>query len=552
MMSLLRTVAVGLLLLEGASVHALLPARPRVPALSLTEGEAAELEDATVALVGTGTFTQPIDHNNPDKGYFSTAFWYNATNWKGPGSPIVVFTPGEEAADLYTGYLTERALTGMVAAAVDGAVLLIEHRYWGQSSPCENQTTVCLQDLTVEQAVADFVNFAKTAPLPFDTTNSSNADQAPWIWIGGSYSGALSAWIEKLSPGTFWAYHSTSGPVEAIYNYWQYFYPIQQGMPQNCSNDYAAIVEYVDEVFTNGTEREKTALKTMFAVEALTHDDDAAIAISSPIWYWQDIQFYSGYSFFYEMCDAIEGAFDTNSSSTSYSATGVGLEKALSNFAAWFTAEYILDYCDSYDYSDWAGEYNVQCFNSYNTSMQVWHDWTPDNEFDRTWVWLTCNEPLFYYQTGAPTDQPTVMSRLATAEYYERQCAIWFPPEGNATYGSAEGATADAFNARAGGWLNTPTNSSARLLYLNGEVDPWRSASVASQFRPGGPFININASDAGTAEPVAGVATVPPSVLIEDGIHCSDLIAANSVHPSVAAAQAFVISQMQAWVAEWP
>lgn len=36
---------------------------------------------------------------------------------------------------------------------------------------------------------------------------------------GGSYSGALTAWLESVSPGTFWAYHSTSAPVEAIYDY---------------------------------------------------------------------------------------------------------------------------------------------------------------------------------------------------------------------------------------------------------------------------------------------------------------------------------------------
>ena len=32
----------------------------------------------------------------------------------------------------------------------------------------------------------------------------------------------------QLSPGTFWATHSSSGPVEAIYDYWQYFHPIQE------------------------------------------------------------------------------------------------------------------------------------------------------------------------------------------------------------------------------------------------------------------------------------------------------------------------------------
>lgn len=41
-----------------------------------------------------------------------------------------MFTPGEAAAAAYTGYLTERTLTGMIAAAVGGAVILIERKHF--------------------------------------------------------------------------------------------------------------------------------------------------------------------------------------------------------------------------------------------------------------------------------------------------------------------------------------------------------------------------------------------------------------------------------------
>ncbi|ETS84162.1 hypothetical protein PFICI_02187 [Pestalotiopsis fici W106-1] len=528
--SSVNALALAMSCIQGA--YGLLPLVSQVPPMGLTADEEATLVDAAVPLVGNGTFLQPVDHNDPSKGTFSMSYWYNATNWGGPGSPVVIFTPGEAAAAAYTGYLTPRTLTSAIAQAIDGAIILIEHRYWGSSSPCQNQTTTCLQDLTLQQAVDDFVNFAQNAPLPFDPSNSTNADQAPWVWVGGSYSGALAAWIEKLSPGTFWAYHSTSGPVEAVYDYWEYFYPIQQGMPKNCSLDYEAIIDYVDSVFINGTEEEKTALKQQFLLEDLEHDDDAAIAISSPIWAWQSIQFYSGYSQFYQMCDAIEGA-SGNHSTGNYSDAGVGLAKALPNFADWFTVNYIPGYCDSYGYDDWSGEYNVQCFDTYNSSWEIFHDWTPDNVGDRPWIWMTCNEPFFYWQTGAPEGTPTVMTRLATPEYYDRQCALWFPPEGNNTYRSALGITEDYVNNRTDGWFNTDL---PRLLYVNGEVDPWRSASVASEFRPGGPFN-------GTDE--------TPAILIAGGRHCNDLIITNNVHLPVAAAQEAAISQFKEWVGEF-
>jgi hypothetical protein len=108
---------------------------------------------------------------------------------------------------------------------------------------------------------------------------------------GGSYSGALSAWTESTSPGTFWAYHASSAPVEAVYDYvsilllvlkhsdsqqWQYFYPVQQGMPKNCSKDVSLVVDYVDTILTTGSEADKLALKTKFGLQGVVHDDDFA------------------------------------------------------------------------------------------------------------------------------------------------------------------------------------------------------------------------------------------------------------------------------------
>ncbi|KAK8099683.1 serine carboxypeptidase S28 [Apiospora kogelbergensis] len=509
----------------------LFPPAPKMEPLELADNEETSLTDAADVRTGTGTFTQYIDHKNPDVGTFSQSFWYNATNWKGPGSPVVIMTPGEVAAAGYTGYLTEKALTGMYAKAIEGAVIIVEHRYWGNSSPFDDQTTKNLQYLTLEQSVADFVNFARNVKLPFDPSGKSNAPQAPWVFTGGSYPGALAVWIEKLSPGTFWAYHGSSGPLQAIYDYWQYFQPIQDGMPKNCSSDYSAIIDYVDMVFTQGSSDDKAELKKMFGVDELEHDDDAASAISSPIWAWQSIQFDSGYSKFYQMCDAIEGAF-TNTS-YSHGEQGVGVKNALPNFAKWFKASYLPGYCEQYGYKDWKGKMNVQCFNSYDGSMEAFKDYSPANTVGRTWVWMTCNEPFFYYQTGAPTGVPTVFSRLVNAAYYQRQCELWFPREGAYTYGSARGDTAERLNLETGGWLYTNTT---RLLTSNGQYDPWRPASVSSEFRPGGPF-------RGTPK--------APVLLIDGSRHCNDLLLRNAVHEPVRAAMDAEVKQIAAWVADF-
>jgi hypothetical protein len=102
---------------------------------------------------------------------------------------------------------------------VGGAGIVIEHRYWGTSSPYTDLTAENLKYLTVPQSVQDMTYFANNVVLPFDPSGNSNAAKAPWVLVGGSYSGALAAWTEITAPGTFWAYHASSAPVQAIANY---------------------------------------------------------------------------------------------------------------------------------------------------------------------------------------------------------------------------------------------------------------------------------------------------------------------------------------------
>ena len=76
-------------------------------------------------------------------------------------------------------------------------------RYWGESSPYQVLTAETLQLLTIDQAIQDFIRFAQKAKLPFDKNGKSNAKNAPWVMVGGSYSANLAAWTESIAPGTF-------------------------------------------------------------------------------------------------------------------------------------------------------------------------------------------------------------------------------------------------------------------------------------------------------------------------------------------------------------
>lgn len=263
------------------------------------------------------------------------------------------------------------------------------------------------------------------------------------------------------------------------------------------------------------------------------------------------------------MCDAIEGMTaatadpavptDATNSTTAVPEApgpdGVGLTKALANFSKWFKDSYLPWTCHDYGYADWRDKYSVACFDSYNTSSPGYTDQSPNGPWDRAWIWMTCNQPFFYWQTGAPADKPTIVSRLVSADYYQRQCEMFFPEVDGFTYSTstsrgAKAKTAEQLNAQTGGWM-FPTNGSAssvgtppmRIVWSNGEFDPWRSASVSSELRPGGPL-------ASTAS--------QPVYLMADARHCNDLLLKNGLaNAGVMSAINGIVATMKGWTADF-
>ncbi|PQE15701.1 disulfide-isomerase erp38 protein [Rutstroemia sp. NJR-2017a BBW] len=394
------------------------------------EDEALIAAMAASSKTGNSTFAQLLDHDDPSAGTFSQRFWWNYEFWGGPGSPVVFFTPGEVSAGAYGGYLTNVTITGKFAQEIKGAVVMVEHRYWGESSPYDNLTTTNLQYLTLKQSIADFVHFAKTVDLPFDSNHSSNAGNAPWIYSGGSYS-------------------------------WQYFYPVQDGMPKNCSADINRVINYMDNILMHGNKTAKTALKTMFGLETVQHDDDFMAVLENGPWLWQSNSFTTGYSGFFQFCDTIENV--TAGAAVTPGPEGVGLELALQGYATWVKAN-IPGYCQSYGY---ANETDYTCLNTYDFNNKMYRDYTVGNPIDRQWNWMLCNEPFDYWQDGAPKNRPTLVSRLVNSKYWQRQCSQFFPTEGNYTFASAKGATVNRVNKYTQGWKLENTK---RLIWTNGNA----------------------------------------------------------------------------------
>jgi hypothetical protein len=180
---------------------------------------------------------------------------------------------------------------------------------------------------------------------------------------------------------------------------------------------------------------------------------------------------------------------------------------------------------------------STECMNTYNANNTMFTNRTVGNPIDRQWNWMLCNEPFAYWQDGAPQNRPSIVSRLINANYWQRQCSLFFPPVNGFTYGSniSPDNNVHQVNKYTQGWRLEDTE---RLIWTNGEFDPWRTSGVSSEFRPGGPLESTEEH---------------PLQVIPGGFHCSDLRLKNGeVNEGVQNVIDNEVKQIVEWVGEWP
>ena len=108
---------------HAQAISARLP--PRVP---LDEHLLLRLSPRGDAKVGHFTFKQPINHENLTVGHFYQRVMWSSEWWGGPGSPVVMFTPGEASATGFEGYLANYTISGRLAQELKAAVVIVERK----------------------------------------------------------------------------------------------------------------------------------------------------------------------------------------------------------------------------------------------------------------------------------------------------------------------------------------------------------------------------------------------------------------------------------------
>jgi len=101
------------------------------------------------------------------------------------------------------------------AKQFQGAMFILEHRYYGQSKPVEDLNVKNLAWLSSHHALADIARFIVSMKKDHGLTGH-------WIAIGGSYPGSLAGWLRLKYPHLIQGSVASSGPVNAKPNFPEY------------------------------------------------------------------------------------------------------------------------------------------------------------------------------------------------------------------------------------------------------------------------------------------------------------------------------------------
>lgn len=174
-------------------------------------------------------FMQYIDHFNPQStATFKQRFWKNSTFFdlkraQNSSGPVFLMLGGEGPESNFFVNNGQMAELGQEFGAL---LFLVEHRFYGQSQPFADLSTENLQFLTSQQALADFAYFIEVQKQEMGLDEMLN----PWIVFGGSYSGAMAAWLRLKYPNLIVAAVAASAPVHAKTNFVEYFEVISQSL----------------------------------------------------------------------------------------------------------------------------------------------------------------------------------------------------------------------------------------------------------------------------------------------------------------------------------
>ncbi|KAB2057761.1 hypothetical protein ES319_A11G189400v1 [Gossypium barbadense] len=158
----------------------------------------------------------------------------------------------------------------VLAKKFGAAVVSLEHRYYGKSSPFKSHTMENLKYLSSKQALFDLAVFRQWYQESLNLKRNRTGAENAWFVFGVSYSGALSAWFRLKFPHLTCGSLASSAVVLAVYNYTDYDKQVGESAGPECK----AVLQEITELVDRSLETNKKELKKQFGAAELDIDGD--------------------------------------------------------------------------------------------------------------------------------------------------------------------------------------------------------------------------------------------------------------------------------------
>ncbi|GAB2282808.1 hypothetical protein Dimus_017344 [Dionaea muscipula] len=201
-----------------------------------------------------------LDHRS-----FQQRYYEFLDHFRSPDGPIFLKICGESSCNgIPNDYVS------VLAKKFGAAVVSLEHRYYGKSSPFKTLATENLRYLSSKQALFDLATFRQFYQTSLNLKRNRATAENPWFVFGVSYPGALSAWFRLKFPHLTCGSLASSAVVRAVYDFPEFDQQIGQSAGAECK----AVLQEVTQLVEQRLETNQNAIKSAFGAAELTIDGD--------------------------------------------------------------------------------------------------------------------------------------------------------------------------------------------------------------------------------------------------------------------------------------
>ncbi|XP_039286924.1 putative serine protease K12H4.7 [Nilaparvata lugens] len=395
-------------------------------------------------------FDQKLDHFDKSntktwkQRYYYNADWFlaqNGTDSGGDQLPLFIKIGGE--AGIQGGWVNGGF---WVSFGIDYRALFIyvEHRFYGESHPTNDMSDKNLKYLSSRQALADLDYFIDGMMKKFGMTDKSKV-----VVFGGSYSGALSAWVRLKYSNKVFIAHASSAPVEAIVDFTGYnkvSYKSLAAWDPQCAKTVQSVAKKEEQMMK--TNEGLANLRKIFGTcVKLTTDNplDVQSFAQFQVAVIGNIIQYNGTGNAQnipDICNAVSGAADD--------------DDAMQKFADFLKATV-------------RAKYNSTCTGSrFSANVATLKNTTFGKEGSRQWTWQTCSE-FGYFQSAS--DEDNLFANILPVSFYEEECKGVFGDKFTPEYIQQKvGETNKYYGGK--------DYKQSQTMFTQGSVDQWQDRGI--------------------------------------------------------------------------